>query len=53
MVLGFLPTPGHKLTAAPSDGDDVLGRGRAAIDLSVFNAALGLGEVFKGAVDSR
>jgi len=51
-VLGFLPTPGQKLTAAPGDGDDVLGRGRAAVDLPIFNATLRLGEVFKGAVDS-
>lgn len=41
-----------ELTAAPGDGDDILGRGRAAVDLPILNAALGLGEVFKGAVNS-
>lgn len=39
-VSGFFPTLGHKLTAAPGDGDDVLGRGRAAVDLAILNAAL-------------
>lgn len=42
----------HKLTAAPGDGDDILGRGRAAVDLPILNATLRLGEVFKGAVHS-
>lgn len=48
----FFPPQGHKLTTASSDGDDVLGRGRAAVDLPILNAALRLGEVFEGAVDS-
>lgn len=39
-VSGFFATLGHKLTAAPGDGDDILGRGRAAVDLPILNAAL-------------
>lgn len=53
LAMGQSQDNGHKLTTAPGDGDDVLGRGRAAVDLPIFNAALGLSEVFKGAVDSR
>lgn len=53
LPMGQSQDKGHKLTTAPGDGNDVPGRWRAAVDLPIFNAALGLSEVFKGAVDSR